>query len=60
MSSGPAFAYSTTLLIRRTKQAFFQDGVALVPERETKAQALLVVAEPRQAVLARAIGARAR
>ena len=47
------------LAVGQAEQPLLQDGVALVPERQRKAQPLLVVAEATQAVLAPPIGARA-
>jgi len=40
------------------EEAFFQDGVAAVPQREAKAHTRLPVAKAEQPVLAPAIGAR--
>ena len=47
------------LAVRKAEEALFQDGVALVPEGEGEAEALLVVGDPAQAVFAPAIGPRA-
>jgi hypothetical protein len=45
---------------RETEQALLQDGIGFVPQGEREAQPLLVVTETGDAVLAPAIGARAR
>src|SRR5688500_2675150 len=46
--------------VRQTEQPFLQDRVLAVPERQRKAQLLLVIGDAGQAVLAPAVGARAR
>ena len=48
------------LAVGEPEETFLQDRVALVPERQREAQALLVVADPAQTVFAPAIGAGAR
>ena len=48
------------LAVGEPEQALLQDRVALVPQRQRKAQPLLVVAEPAEPVLAPLVGARAR
>ena len=48
------------LAVGQPEQALLQDGVPLVPQRQREAQPLLVVADSPQAVLAPAVGARAR
>jgi len=48
------------LAVGEAEQALLQDRIDAVPQREREAQALLVVAGPGDAVLAPAIGARAR
>ena len=47
------------LAVGEPEEALLEDGVALVPEGEGKAEALLVVGDPAEAILAPAIGARA-
>ena len=48
------------LAVGEPEQALLQDRVALVPQRQRKAQPLLVVAESAEPVLAPPVGARAR
>ena len=48
------------LAVGEPEQPLFQDRVPLVPERERKAQPLLVVGDSAQAVFAPPVGARAR
>ncbi len=47
------------LAVGEPEEALLEDGVALVPQGEGKAQALLVVRDPAEAVLAPAVGPRA-
>src|SRR5262245_58415520 len=49
-----------SLAVREPKQALFQDRVSLVPQRQRKAQLLLVIAEAPESVLAPPVGAGAR
>ena len=48
------------LAVGEPEQALFQDRVALVPQRQRKAEPLLVIAESPEPVLAPPVGARAR
>ena len=48
------------LLGREAEEAFLQNGIALIPEREAEAHDLVAVANRRHAVLAPAVGPRAR
>ena len=43
--------------VRETEEAFFQDRIFAIPERERETQKLLVVAEAGQAVLSPSVGA---
>ena len=45
---------------RQAEQAFFQDGIAPIPQRQREADPLVAVADPADAVFSPAIGARAR
>jgi hypothetical protein len=47
-----------SLAVREPEEALLQDGVPLVPEGEGEAEALLLVRDPAEAVLAPAIGTR--
>ena len=44
------------LAVGEAEEAFLEDGIALVPQRKGKTQALLVVGDPTQTVLAPAVG----
>ena len=46
--------------VGQSEQALLQDGILLVPQRDREAEALLVVADAAQAVLAPLVGPRAR
>ena len=48
------------LIARQAEQALLQDRIAPVPKRQREAHALVPVADPADAVLAPAVGARAR
>ena len=48
------------LAVRQPEHALLEDGIDPVPQREREAQALMVVADPRDPVLSPAIGPRAR
>src|SRR5260221_5991300 len=45
--------------VRQTKEPFFEDGIGFVPQGQGETQATLVVADPQQAILTPAVGARA-
>src|SRR5688572_5345777 len=46
--------------VREAEQPLLDDGIAAVPERHCEAEALMVIADPGEPVLAPAVGARAR
>src|SRR5262245_3559689 len=48
------------LVIGQTKEPFFEDGITPVPQRQYKAQPLMVVGKPGQTVFAPAVGSRTR
>ena len=48
------------LAVRQTEQPLLEDGIPAVPQGEREAQKLAVIGDPRQPVLAPAIGARPR
>jgi hypothetical protein len=47
-----------TLVPSEAKEPFFQDRIMAIPERQGKAQSLVVIGDPSEAVLAPPVGAR--
>src|SRR5262245_66322426 len=48
------------LAVRQAEEPFLEDRILAVPQRQGEAEQLPIVADPRESVLAPAIGARAR